>query len=105
METTIEYMKVFMEYESDDMPVLYFYEVDLANERLANRAIEIFINRRVNRIKDLYRGVIEIVPVPTVEELNAKVWGDGFFALEITKEEFEKAWRSFVYHGKIAIEE
>ena len=104
METTIEYMKVFMEYESDDMPVLYFYEVDLATERLANRAIEIFINRQVKQIEDLYHGVIEIVPVPTVEELNAKVWGDGFFALEITKEEFEKIWNSAVYHGKISVE-
>ena len=104
MEATIEYMKVFMEYESDDMPVLYFYEVDLANERLARRAIEIFINRRVKRIKDLYHGVIEIVPLPTVDELNEKVWGDGFFALEITKEEFEKIWNSAVYYGKLSVE-
>ena len=29
MESDIEYIQLFMEYESDDMPVVYFYEVDL----------------------------------------------------------------------------
>mgnify|MGYP006990315541 CR=1 FL=1 len=27
MESDIEYIQLFMEYESDDMPVVYFYEV------------------------------------------------------------------------------
>lgn len=35
MESNIEYIHLFMEYESDDMPMVYFYEVDLNNDRLA----------------------------------------------------------------------
>lgn len=82
MKRNVEYIKVFMEYESDDMPVVYLYEVDLENERLALRAIEIFANRHVECMNDLYRDVIEILPIPTAEELNAKVWGDGFFCVD-----------------------
>lgn len=41
MKENVEYIKVFADYESDDMPVIYIYEVDLEDERLALRAIEI----------------------------------------------------------------
>lgn len=37
-----EYIKLFMEYEADDMPVVYFYEADLNGGRFCRRAIEIF---------------------------------------------------------------
>ncbi len=37
IESNIEYIQLFMEYESDDMPMVYFYEVDLNDERLALR--------------------------------------------------------------------
>ena len=43
MKENVEYIKVFADYESDDMPVVYLYEVDLEDERLALRAIEISI--------------------------------------------------------------
>ncbi len=33
MDENIEYIQLFMEYESDDMPVVYFYEVSLMNDR------------------------------------------------------------------------
>lgn len=49
----IEYIKVFMEYESDDMPMVYFYEVDLNDERFALREIEVFVNRTVKLNNDL----------------------------------------------------
>ena len=39
MKENVEYIKVFADYESDDMPVIYIYEVDLEDERLALRAI------------------------------------------------------------------
>lgn len=103
MEKT-EHIKVFMEYESDDMPVIYLYEVDLEHERLALRAIEIFVNRQVNIANNLYRDVIEIVPIPTEKNLNSKVWGDGFCASIIAKEEFEKIWNSSSYNGKLSVE-
>lgn len=101
MKENIEYIKVFADYESDDMPVVYFYEVDLANERLALRAIEVFTNRQVESINDLYRNVVEVVPIPTVEELNSKVWGDGFCATVISREEFEKIWNNDFYYGNL----
>lgn len=41
MERNIEYIQLFMEYESDDMPMVYFYEVDVNDDRFALRAIEI----------------------------------------------------------------
>ena len=34
MKENVEYIKVFADYESDDMPVVYLYEVDLEDERL-----------------------------------------------------------------------
>ncbi len=37
MGSGIEYIQLFMEYESDDMPVIYFYEVDLNDNRFALR--------------------------------------------------------------------
>lgn len=98
-----EYIKVFMEYESDDIPVIYLYEVDLENGRLALRAIEIFLNRQVNSIENLYRDVIEIVPVPTVKGFNSKVWGDGFCASIIAKKEFEKIWNNSSYNGELFV--
>ena len=93
----MEYIKVFADYESDDMPVVYLYEVDLEDERLALRAIEIFADRKVKCIEDFYRDVIEILSIPSVEELNSGEWGGGFFALAIRKEEFEEIWNSDSY--------
>lgn len=102
MEKNIEYIKIFMEYESSDMPVVYVYEVDLDDERLALRAIEVFHDRQLRKMEDLYYGAIEILPIPTADELNAKVWGDEFHALVIPKEEFEEIWESSTYHGDLS---
>lgn len=104
MKDNIEYIKVFADYESDDMPVVYLYEVDLADERLALRAIEIFADRKVKCIEDFYRDVIEILPIPTVTELNSEEWGGGFFALTIREEEFEEIWNSDSYRGRLSVE-
>ena len=88
MESNIEYIQLFMEYESDDMPMVYFYEVDLNNDRLALREMEVFVNRKVKLNADLYCDVIEVCPIPTVDEFNAKVFGEGFTAAYISEEEF-----------------
>ena len=37
VENDIEYIQLFMDYESDDMPVVYFYEVYLKDNRFALR--------------------------------------------------------------------
>lgn len=97
--TQIEYIKLFMEYESEDMPMVYFYEVNLDDNRFCRRAIEIFASRRVNLMDDLYRDVIEAVPIPTKEEFNG---GNGFRAFAVSQNEFEKVWESGVYNGNLA---
>lgn len=101
MESDIEYIQLFMEYESADMPMVYFYEVDLNDDRFALRAIEVFVNRTVKFYNDLYCGVIEMCPIPTVDEFNAKVWGEGFYATIISKDKFDKIWNSGIYNGSL----
>ena len=49
---------------------------------------------RTRNIPDLYDGAIEITPIPTVEELNAHVWGEEFHACIIEQAEFESIWES-----------
>ncbi len=101
MESEIEYIKLFMEYESDDLPLVYFYEVNLQDNRFILREIEVFIDRTVKLDDDPYREVIEMCPIPTVDELNAKVWGEGFYAKIISKEEFEEIWNTGIYNESL----
>ena len=101
MESEIEYIKLFMEYESDDLPLVYFYEVNLQDSRFILRGIEVFIDRTVKLDDDPYRDVIEMCPIPTVDELNAKVWGEGFYAKIISKEEFEVIWNTGIYNESL----
>lgn len=101
MESGIEYMQLFMKYESADMPVVYFYEVDLNNDRFALRAIEVFANRTIKIYNDLYRDVIEMCPIPTVDEFNAKIWGEGFCANLISEDKFDEIWSASIYEGSL----
>ena len=102
MHRNTEYIKLFMEFEKDSLPVVYFYEVDLDNERLSLRDIDVFADRTVKTDDDPYRDVIEIVPIPTVEELNNGIWGEGFTASLITKKEFDEIWESGIYNGDLS---
>lgn len=90
-----------MEYESADMPILYFYEVDLNDDRFALRAIEVFSDRTVKFYIDLYCDAIEMCPIPTVDELNAEVWGEGFYATIISKDKFDEIWSTGIYTGSL----
>ena len=90
----MEYIKLFWEDAPEGEPSVILYEVDTGNERLALRSIDIFMNGHTRNISDLYDGAIEITPVPTVEELNAHVWGEEFHACIIEKAEFEAIWES-----------
>lgn len=101
MGSGIEYIQLFMEYESDDMPVIYFYEVDLNDNRFALRQMEVFADRTVKIENDLYHDVIEVCPIPTVDEFNTKVWGEGFYAAIISKEEFDEIWNTRIYSGNL----
>lgn len=96
-----EYIKLFWNEALEGEPLVILYEVDIENERLALRSIDIFADRHTHNIADLYDGVIEIVPIPTVEEFNAHIWGEEFHACLIEKTEFETLWESHTYDGRI----
>ena len=95
----IEYIKLFREGAPEGEPAVILYEVDTEDERLALLSIDIFSDGRTRNIPDLYDGAIEITPIPTVEELNAHVWGEEFHACIIEKAEFEAIWESQFYSG------
>lgn len=103
MERNLEYIQLFMEYESDDMPMVYFYEVDMKDNRFALRAIEVFANRTVKLYNDLYNDALEMSSIPTVEEFNLKIWGEGFYANNISKIEFDEIWNSRIYSGRLTV--
>ena len=95
----MEYIKLFWEKAPEGEPPVILYEVDIENERLALRSIDIFADGRTRNIPDLYDGAIEITPIPTVEELNARVWGEKLHACIIEQAEFEAIWESCFYGG------
>lgn len=101
MERNLEYIQLFMEFESDDMPTVYFYEVDLNDNRYALRAMEVFPNRTVKCYCDLYQDAVEVCSIPTVEELNRKSWGEGFYARNISGVKFEELWNKRIYNGEL----
>lgn len=96
-----EYIKLFWEDAPEEEPSVILYEVDTGNERLALRSIDIFADGRTRNIPDLYDGAIEIMPIPTVEEFNAHVWGEEFRACVIEKAEFEAIWENHTYDGAL----
>ncbi len=87
-----EYIKLHWEHNFDDEPIIIFYEVCVDMERLAKRSINVYADGQTKNIDDLYEGVIEITPIPTVEEFNNGVWGEEFCATLVTQEEFENIW-------------
>ena len=96
-----EYIKLFWEDAPEEEPSVILYEVDTGNERLALRSIDIFADGRTRNISDLYDGAIEIMPIPTVEEFNAHVWGEEFRACLMEKAEFEAIWENQTYDGML----
>lgn len=95
----MEYIKLFGEDAPEGEPSVILYEVDTENERLALHSIDIFMDGHTRNIPDLYEDAIEITPIPTVDELNAHVWGEEFHACVIEKAEFEAIWESRFYSG------
>ncbi|MDE5569312.1 MAG: hypothetical protein K2I82_01490 [Ruminococcus sp.] len=98
---TKEYVKVFWYHNYPDDPRVIIYEVDLLNDRYILRLIDIYADGRCVNNGDPYDSVIEVLPIETVEEINVGVWGDEIRACRISKEEFEKIWRTHVYTGEI----
>lgn len=71
----MEYIKLYWEHNFDDEPIVIFYEVCVETERLAKRSIDVYANGKTKNVDDLYEGVIEITPIPTIEEFNSGVLG------------------------------
>lgn len=101
MINTVEYIKLFWEHALDNEPVVILYEVNVENDRLALRSIDIFSDGSCKNIVDPYEDVIEIVSIPTVEEFNAHIWGEEFYACFMSKQEFEEIWRTHIYSGSL----
>ena len=97
----MEYIKLFWEKAPEGEPPVILYEVDIESDQLALRSIDIFSDGQTRNIPDLYDGAIEITPIPTVEELNASVWGEEFHACIIEKAEFEAIWETHTYDGAL----
>lgn len=94
-----EYIKIFWNHESTEDPIIIPYEIDTDNERLVTRSIDIFLERTANNIEDFYARVLEIVPIPKVEELNNGIWGTEIQACFIDKDEFDETWINLTYKG------
>ena len=101
----MEYIKLFWEDAPEGEPSVILYEVDTGNERLALRSIDIFSDGHTHNITDICDGVIKIVPIPTVEEFNAHVWGEEFHACSVAKTEFEAIWECHLYDGPLKYED
>ena len=97
MEEMMEYIKLFWEGAPEGEPVVILY-----HDRSALRSIDVFPNRRTKNIEDFYADVLEITPIPTVEELNAGVWGEEFRAYLIDKADFEKVWKARCYDDEMS---
>ena len=97
----MEYIKLFWEKAPEGEPPVILYEIDIESDRLALRSIDIFADGCTRNIPDLYDGAIEIPPIPTVEELNAHVWGKEFHACTIEQAEFEAIWETHTYDGAL----
>lgn len=76
MNKTREYLKVSWSHSYQDEPELIFYEVDLTNERLCLRSIELFADGSIKSINNLYEQAIEITPIPALNEINQGIWGE-----------------------------
>lgn len=94
-----EYIKCFWNDTDDETPVLLFYEVDPENERYARRMTEVFPDRSVRRaiLEEGFDFVTE-APVPTVDEINK---GSEFYAIIISREEFDSVYDAEKYSGEI----
>lgn len=54
---------------------------------MAVNAIDIFADRKTRNITEFYKDIIEIVPIPTVQEINTDEYGKEFHACYMTKRE------------------
>lgn len=99
----MEYIKLLWRHHYDDEPIVILYEVDLENERLAASSIEIFSDGKTKNITDFYKDVIEIVPIPTIDEINFGEYGEEFFACLMNEEDYRKVWKTHIYQETLSV--
>ena len=93
-----EYVKCFLKSIDDKTPVLFFYEFDTEKERYATRMTEVYANRRTVPVTEEGFEFITEAPIPTLDEINTE---REFYAVNITKDEFEAVYSSDRYEGSI----
>ena len=101
MAEPYEYIRFYWQYIDEETPVVLFYEVDLANERYARRALEVFTDRRAVPVIDEGAGFVTEAPVPPIAEINQE---EEFFAEIISREAFEAAYSAPVYDGRVCFD-
>ena len=81
-----EYIKIFCRYPDDEIPAVFFYEVDTENERYAVRMAEIYHDGKIKRVIDDNSEFVTEAPVPDTDFFNSQ---EEFYAENISKKEFE----------------
>lgn len=89
MNSSFQYLKLVWDHDFDDEPNIIFYEVQLDQDRLCRRSIEVFASGKIKCLDDLYYQAIEITPIPTIDEINQGIWGDDLLAYHCCAKEFE----------------
>ncbi len=69
----MEYIKLFWNHNLPEEPTVILYEVNIENERLAERSIDIFRNGKTQNVSDFYANVVEALLIPTVKTFNEKI--------------------------------
>ena len=78
---------------------LEYVSLEKVYERILRGSFPILYNGQEINVENFYAEVLEIVPIPKVEELNKGIWGTEIRACLIDKEEFDKTWINLIYDG------
>jgi hypothetical protein len=90
----LQYIKCIWFHNSSEYPILLYSELD--EERYESRKIEIYRNHRIGyaTIDTKHNGTeLGEAPVPETEEINRDI---EFYAVQITREEFEIVWKDLI---------
>ncbi|MDF2961175.1 MAG: hypothetical protein K0S39_2910 [Paenibacillus sp.] len=92
-DISVQYIKCIWFHDSSVDPVLLYSELD--EDRYEVRKIEISRDNLIGYASHAseYNAQLGKVPVPEIEEINKEI---EFYAIKITKEEFEIVWRDTI---------
>ena len=98
MKEKFEYVKWYAKIAKDGTVDIFFYEVDLENERYATRMVWVHPDRNAEAIIEPGFEFITEEPIPEISEINIE---DEYFAEIISKEEFEDVYQCNEYLGNM----